>query len=121
MKKETWVVIHAGYYAVSNQGRVRRVKLHNSSRKGGFLKEAFTPRGYAHVGLSVRQVVSARYIHHLVAEAFLPPRPKGLQINHKGGNKKNNRASNLEYVTPGENVRHAMRLGLCPHMKRRKS
>ena len=38
------------------------------------------------------------YIHQLVAEAFVP-NPNGYKnIRHKNGNKKDNRAVNLEWV-----------------------
>jgi len=47
-------------------------------------------------------------VHSIVAEYFIGPRPTGYQINHKDRNKGNNHVSNLEYVTPQENVRHAM-------------
>ena len=55
---------------------------------------------------------SCRYLHVLVAEAFLGPCPKGKEANHRDGDRKNNAASNLEFVTHSQNVRHALRLGL---------
>ena len=47
-------------------------------------------------------------VHRLVAFAFLghPPTAEHTQINHKDGNKGNNMVSNLEYVTPAQNVAH---------------
>lgn len=49
-----------------------------------------------------------KMIHKLVAEAFLGNKPPKHEINHKDGNKSNNHASNLEYVTHKENIRHAL-------------
>lgn len=39
-------------------------------------------------------------------DAFIGPRPDGLETNHKDGDKSNNRPDNLEYVTKRENCRH---------------
>ena len=42
---------------------------------------------------------STQYVHHVVAEAFLGPRPCGLVVRHMDGDRENNAASNLAYVT----------------------
>lgn len=47
-----------------------------------------------------------RTVHSLVAEAFLGPRPYGYDIDHIDGNKLNNNASNLRYVTHEDNMKH---------------
>lgn len=52
-------------------------------------------------------------LHRLVMMAFQPiPNPSEMEVNHKDGNKKNNKLSNLEWCTSSENQRHAFRTGL---------
>ena len=50
-----------------------------------------------------------RPLHRLVADSFLPnPHPAThTQVNHIDGNRLNNDVSNLEWVTPSQNVLHA--------------
>lgn len=52
-------------------------------------------------------------VHRLLCEAYLPNPTKRTQVNHIDGNKLNNTLTNLEWVTPQENARHAVNTGLC--------
>ena len=64
--------------------------------------------GYLFVTLSVNGTLAHKTIHSLVACAFIGPRPPSRHINHKDGNKHNNCAANLEYVSRQGNSKHAL-------------
>lgn len=94
-------------YAVSDDGTVY-------GPSGRPLKAQVSDRGYLRVFLGYG---ASRRVHRLVAEAFVP-NPDGLpEVNHIDGDKTNNAAANLEWVSHATNIRHAYstRLTVNPH------
>jgi hypothetical protein len=111
--RERWLTCCFGYYAVSNYGRVKRICASVGTHAGRILKPYLhTKKGYLAVGVCLGDGVKRDiFVHCLVAEAFLGARPAGKEIDHKDGIRENNKSSNLEYVTPKENVRRAFARG----------
>lgn len=103
---EIWKDIagYEGLYQVSNLGRVKS--------RNGILHPNTNTYGYKHITLSKNNIQKTAIIHKLVADAFIPNPSGKPQINHKDGNKENNTANNLEWVTQGENNRHAIKTKL---------
>lgn len=64
--------------------------------------------GYPRVVLRKDGRGISKYIHRLVAEAFIDNPFGKREVNHIDGDKRNNHASNLEWVTAKENVRHSI-------------
>jgi len=93
-------------YDVSDDGLVY------SRLTGRVLSPGWQTGGYLFVALRRDGRTHNRKVHALVAEAFIGPRPSGLDVNHIDGDKRNNRVENLEYVTRRQNIHHAVELGL---------
>lgn len=111
------VVGHEGFYQVSRNGEVRsldRMIFRKDGTKqwlrGRVMRPSDNGRGYRQ--LPLKNPMRTAKIHWLVAEAFLGKRTKGIEINHIDGDKSNNAVANLEYVTKGENFKHAIDIGL---------
>lgn len=75
--------------------------------------------GYCHTKIKciITGIVHSVKIHRLVAAAFYGI--SDLEVNHIDGNKINNKAENLEYVTGSENSKHAIALGLRTYKTRK--
>lgn len=114
MEEEIWKPLvykgidYSDTYKISNFGRLKNIitghvrKL--SKDKDGYLSCGITKDGH-------RNVIS---IHRAVAELFIGG-DQSLTVNHKDGNKDNNRADNLEYMTALNNINHAVINGLYHH------
>lgn len=96
----------AGRYEVSSLGRIR------NTQTGKFRASVVTYDGYPRVNLYLNCGTKSFYVHALVAYAFIGPRPEGLTINHKDGDKFNNAPDNLEYATNKEQDTHARSMGI---------
>ena len=95
-------------YAISNLGEVLSYKRGYWKR----LKPYLGKNGYCYVNLSNEAKVTHKYIHRLVAEAFLENPERKTVVNHIDGDKSNNNVENLEWVTFQENSKHAFDTGL---------
>lgn len=99
---EVWKPIenYVGYYEVSNQGRVRSVQRFDSLGRikyGFLLSGSDNGRGYLSVQLVKNGNKKRKYIHRLVAEAFLPNAEGRNEVNHKDETTNNNSVDNLEW------------------------
>ena len=87
---------------------------HNKKRTKVILLSQYIDKdGYHRVSLYYKGKYYNRLVSRLVAMEFIPNLDNKPQVNHKDGNKSNNRANNLEWVTLQENIAHAWRTGLA--------
>lgn len=91
---------------VSLDGDVRLL-----NKKGDLIRPNFTVTGGGY--LRITYCSGRYYVHRLVALAYISNLRHCKYVNHKNGNKMDNRMENLEWVTPSENRRHAEATGLA--------
>lgn len=100
----TEIFNHKGYFVNIETGDIYGLR-------GQLLKPCKTHNGYYTVTLG-----NKRYkVHRLVLSTYTQISGEGLQVNHKDGDKSNNKASNLEWCTAKENCFHAESLSLRSH------
>lgn len=92
-------------YEITEDGRV--INKHT----GRVLKGQPNGKGYLRVHIDGK----LRFIHRMVAEKYVPNPDNLEQVNHKDGNKLNNCAENLEWVSNQQNRDHAVKNGLHIH------
>lgn len=127
MKSEQWLPVNCyeGHYEISSFGRVRSIDRmipypgrRDRKHRGKIL--ALTPHyknGYLSVLLKLDGVQKRMFVHRMVAEHFIPNPYNKPEVNHKKGDKNDNRVSQLEWATPLENTRHSIDIGLTRNQK----
>lgn len=93
---------YEGKYQVSNLGNIRGLdRKDNIGRpvKGKMISQGTQKNGYVTVKLRFNGIQKTFRVHRIVADAFCD-NPNNLpEVNHIDEDKKNNRASNLEWCT----------------------
>jgi hypothetical protein len=121
-RTEQWRAVagYGGCYQVSDLGRVRsmpyvdaqggrrRMRVHRPGRMDA----------WGHLGVTLRRdgVVTSRYVHQLVLEAFVGPRPAGMVACHWNDVPDDNRVENLRWATTSDNRRDLIRNGHDPNL-----
>lgn len=102
-QSEIWKALkgYEGKYEVSTMGRIRNLNWNRTGEVRVLPLHINPTTGYIQVGLydTVKHGEVSKYLHRLVAETFLP-NPKNLeQVDHKDGNKSNNKLSNIRWCS----------------------
>lgn len=101
-------------YEVSSTGLVR------VTGKSAPMYMPITKKGYVRVMLRINKKPVKFYAHRLILSAFVPNEQNKETVNHKNGNKLDNRVENLEWATIIENIDHAVLNGLAKRGRAKK-
>lgn len=89
-------------YKVSNTGKIYSFFSHK------ILTPIKHRCGYLRVNLKNDLGHKFLFIHRVVAKTFIENKQNKPQVNHKNGDKTDNRVENLEWATPSENQKHSI-------------
>lgn len=110
---------YKGYYEVNRNGTIRsktRTITSITGRtyilKGRELKPEISKNGYLMVSLCKNGKRKIKYVHIIVAKAFILNVGDKPVVNHLDGNKLNCKSSNLEWTSYSANNQHSYDMGL---------
>lgn len=100
-------------YEITSDGRVWSLprKGRGAKNTGRWLTPSRKNNGYMHVSVTRNKKHYNRHVHRLVLEAFVGPRPEGMECRHLNGRRDDNRLENLCWGTPKENQHDRVRHG----------
>lgn len=105
--KKYWSNIKGTDYDVSINGEIRNTKTRLIIKS---FPTSTSP--YLRARIRVNKKPKSISVHREVAKAFVLNNKNKPEVNHINGIKTDNRAINLEWVTPKENMAHAVKIGL---------
>lgn len=128
MSEEIWKQIpgYEGSYDASTHGRIRTAegKISYTERHGARHWQSRIMKGRGdnavtgkRVGLWLNGKCKDWLVARLIAITFLGDPPEKFTVNHKDGNRMNNNIENLEWLSVGDNIRHAFDTGLMPYKR----
>ena len=112
MEEEWKVVPKFDLYEASSFGKIR-------NKKTKYELKQYVSNGYLLVTAYHEGKGKCLRVHRLVAMAFLLNPLNKPEVNHKDGNKKNNRVENLEWATKSENMKEYSRICGLPRVNGR--
>lgn len=105
LDNETWKRASPFNYEVSNYGNVRKAdtkrQIKPITKKDGYQQISFWDSKNKHVF----------YLHRVVGKLFVPGYFDGAVIDHIDGNRSNNKASNLRWMSQKENIWESFKFG----------